>query len=81
MTSHSEIKIPSERDRIAHLVTFHLQEMSWSDRNFLEHQALFLQKRPDQELSPKNLEVIALIENKHCGQICHAMNKTGVKHA
>lgn len=83
MTSHSNSKIPtipSERDRVAHLVSFHKMEMSWAEKDFLYQQCSWLEGGAHRELSERTLDRVTLLENTYCGQICHALNKAGVKH-
>ncbi len=70
----------SERERISHMLEFHLQEMTEWEVNFCYSNKEWLSRRPENYLTDKTAKKLKEIEDEHCGSICHALNKTGVRH-
>lgn len=71
---------PSEIDRVSHMITYHLTEITDWEEGFIYSIKTWLAKAPMNFLSDKQALTLKNMEDKYCGSMCHALNKAGVKH-
>lgn len=63
---------PSELDRVNHILTFHLTELTDWEEGFVYSQKEWLTKKPGNYLSDKTATKLKEIEDSYCGSKCHA---------
>lgn len=71
---------PTELERVSHIISYHLTELTDWEEGFIYNQKTWLTKAPGNYLGEKPAKILKELEDKYCGSMCHAMNKAGVKH-